>query len=137
MSYTTFEYANLILNEEVASDGRISCEVTNTGSRDGEEVSQVYVIDMLASIVRPYMEFAGCKWVALKAEEKKTLRFSMRADQFSFLDADNRWVVEAGEMRVTVGASSKDIRLNRTFTITNTGYIDPQRRGFYADVQVP
>jgi beta-glucosidase len=133
-SYTTFEYSNLVLDGTVKADGvmHLSCDITNSGERDGEEVVQVYVRDELASMVRPVQELAGFKRVALKAGETKTVHFTMRADQFAFLDVDMRWIVEAGEMAVRVGASSHDIRLTGSFVIENTALIEGKSRGFYA-----
>ncbi|MCQ6271448.1 glycoside hydrolase family 3 C-terminal domain-containing protein [Pseudarthrobacter sp. R1] len=137
-SYTTFEYSNLTLDPTVKADGvvHLSCEITNTGQRDGEEVVQVYVRDELASMVRPVQELAGFNRVELKAGQTKTVHFTMRADQFAFLDVDMQWVVEAGQMTVKVGASSADTRLTGAFDIENTAIIDGKRRGFYATTSV-
>lgn len=68
----------------------------------------------------------------VKTGERKKIHFSMRADQFAFLDRKMRWIVEAGTMTVKVGGSSRDIRLTGTFEITDTAYIDGKTRGFYA-----
>jgi beta-glucosidase len=137
-SYTTFEYANLKVTNRVSAGGaaEISCDVKNTGKIDGEEVVQLYVSDELATMLRPYREFAGCKRIAVKAGETKTVRFTLRADQFAFLDRDMRWVVEQGEMGVMIGASSEDIRLKGSFQIENTQIIEGHRRGFYAKAEV-
>ena len=55
-----------------------------------------------------------------------------RADQFAFINKDNRWIVEAGDMSVLVGASSEDIRLRGRFSITDSKEINPRTRGFYS-----
>jgi beta-glucosidase len=138
MSYTSFAYSNLKLDKTVKADGilRLSCEVTNTGDRDGEEVVQVYVSDDLASMLRPVKELAGFKRVAIKAGKTKPVHFEMKADQFAFLDVDMKWIVEAGQMTIEVGASSEDIRLSDTFEIVNTLNIDGKNRGFYAKAWV-
>ncbi|MEW1947795.1 glycoside hydrolase family 3 N-terminal domain-containing protein [Pseudarthrobacter sp902506025] len=137
-SYTTFEYSNLNLTPTVTADGavQLSCDITNTGQQDGEEVVQVYIRDELSSMVRPVQELAGFNRVLVKAGETKTVHFSMRADQFAFLDVDMRWVVEAGQMTVNVGASSADIRLTGSFDIENSAVIDGKNRGFYATTTV-
>jgi beta-glucosidase len=137
-SYTTFEYSNLNLTPTVTADGavQLSCDITNTGQQDGEEVVQVYVRDELSSMVRPVQELAGFNRVFVKAGETKTIHFTMRADQFAFLDVDMRWVVEAGQMTVNVGASSADIRLTGSFDIENSAVIDGKNRGFYATTTV-
>ena len=137
-SYTTFEYSNLKVDKKVKSDGviNLSCDITNPGDRDGEEVIQVYVRDDLASMIRPNKELAGFARVAVEAGKTKTVHFSMKADQFAFLDIKMKWIVEAGTMTVSVGASSEDIRLVDKFIIENTAYIDSRKRGFYAKTWV-
>lgn len=137
-SYTEFAYSNFKIDKSVRADGsiNISCDVTNTGKVDGEEVVQVYVTDELASMVRPSKELAGFNRIAIKSGETKTVNFEIRADQFAFLDAQMKWVVEAGKMTVSVGSSSEDIRLTDTFEIENTAYISGKDRGFYAKTYI-
>lgn len=134
MSYTTFEYSGLQVKKTVSAEESVelSCDITNIGDRAGEEVVQVYVTDELASMVRPAQELAGFRRISLAPGETKTVHFSMRTDQFAFLDHEMRWIVEAGMMTVKVGASSKDTRLKDTFEILETAYIDGKKRGFYA-----
>lgn len=138
LSYTTFAYSDLEVTENVAADGaaEISFTVENTGNAAGEEVAQLYVSDVAATMIRPMKEFAGAARVALEPSEKKRVAFTVRADQFAFLNRDMRWIVEKGSMDVQVGASSEDIRLNGSFTITETREIDARKRGFYAKVQI-
>lgn len=137
-SYTTFVYSNLQVQKEVKAAGSVelSCVVTNTGERDGEEVVQVYVTDEMASMMRPVQELAGFCRVGLKAGESKKICFSMKADQFAFLDQNMDWIVEAGTMTVKIGGSSKDIRLTGTFEITDTRVIDGKNRGFYGKSRI-
>ncbi|RCW43499.1 glycoside hydrolase family 3 N-terminal domain-containing protein [Paenibacillus prosopidis] len=137
-SYTTFEYSDLQMDKAVQSDGtlNLSCKITNTGTMDGDEVIQLYVTDEISSMLRPNMELAGFKRLSVKAGQTKTVHFAIKADQFAFLDADMKWIVEAGEMTVRVGASSNDIRLSDTFEIKDTAYIDAKKRGFYANAKV-
>ncbi len=138
LSYTTFAYSNLAIDPQVKADGTLdlSFQVTNTGERDGEEVAQVYVRDEVYSLLRPVQELAGFHRLALKVGETKTVHFTMRADQFAFLDVDMKWIVEAGQMTVRVGASSEDIRLTGTFQIENTAHIVGKNRGFFAKTSV-
>lgn len=137
-SYTTFEYSNLQLDKKVKANGTIhlSCDVRNAGDRVGEEVVQVYVKDELASMLRPNKELAGFARIAIKVGETKKVHFYIRADQFAFLDINMRWVVEAGEMIVEVGASSEDIRLEDKFEIEDSIFIDGKNRGFFAKIKV-
>jgi beta-glucosidase len=138
LSYTTFAYDNLSVTPQASANGTvdISFEITNTGGRDGEEVAQLYVSDEYASLLRPAREFAGCKRVFLKAGEKAGVRFTVRADQFAFLDRSMNWVVEKGKMNIMVGASPEDIRLTGDFEITETKIVDGKSRGFYANAEV-
>ena len=139
LSYTAFAYSDLRIDRElVPSDGSVtvSCRVKNTGERDGEEVVQLYVSDLLASKLRPYQEFAGCKRIFLKAGEEKTLHFTLRADQFAFVGRDGKWLVEAGDMEAAVGPSSLELPLKGSFRIGDTAPVRPAHRGFYAKVEV-
>lgn len=138
MSYTSFAYSNLQVTPKTDHLGsvKISCEVENTGEWDGEEVVQLYITDESSSMLRPNQELAGFARIALKKGQKKTVEFTVRADQFAFLDKEMRWMTEAGTMLVKVGASSEDIRLSGEFEITDTAYVEGYCRGFYAGVSV-
>lgn len=138
LSYTSFEYTDLLVDASTRSDGavQISCSVTNTGPREGDEVVQLYVRDEFASMVRPVQELAGFARVHLAAGQSSRVHFTVRADQFAFLDTEMRWVVEAGDMGVRIGASSSDIRLAGSFRIEDSAVIDGAHRGFYATVAV-
>ncbi|WP_314507404.1 glycoside hydrolase family 3 N-terminal domain-containing protein [uncultured Microbacterium sp.] len=133
-SYTTFDYSNLVVTATAPADGLvdISVDVTNTGDRDGEEVVQLYVRDDLSSMMRPVAELAGFRRLAVPAGATRTVRFTVRADQFAFLDVDMQWLVEEGSMTVLVGASSTDIRLRGSFRIEGSAVINGARRGFFA-----
>jgi len=138
LSYTTFEYSNLEISGDTTSNGTVDMtfNVTNTGAVDGDEVTQLYVSDLLASMVRPALEFAGCHRVFLKARETKKIRFTVRADQFAFMNKNDDWVVEQGEMLVQIGGSSTNLPLEGKFNIEDSAVIDPQKRGFYAKSEV-
>ena len=138
LSYTTFAYDKLFITPHTGADGslEIKFDVTNTGSCDGEETTQLYVSDEYASMLRPAKEFAGCKRLFIKKGEKATVKFTIRADQFAFIDKEMNWVVEKGKMNVMVGASSEDIRLTGSFEITETKKIEGKSRGFYAKAEV-
>jgi beta-glucosidase len=137
-SYTQFAYSGLKVSEKVTTGGlvKISCTVQNTGKRDGEEVIQLYVSDEQASMLRPYKEFAGAKRLALKAGESREVSFTLRPSQFAFLNEDMKWIVEAGDMTVRIGASSEDIRLTGSFHIENSVEIVGSKRGFYAQAEL-
>jgi beta-glucosidase len=114
LSYTTFEYSSLEIEPtEIGQNGKaiVRCKVRNTGSRRGDEVVQLYIRDVLASVARPIIQLAGFQRVSLAPGEEKTVTFALSEDQLKMLDKDLRWVVEPGAFRVLVGASSRDIRL--------------------------
>jgi beta-glucosidase len=89
----------------------VKCTVTNTGSRAGDEVVQLYIRDVLASLARPVMELKGFARISLQPGESKDVSFTLSREHLQMLDRDMKWVVEPGAFRVMVGSSSKDIRL--------------------------
>ncbi len=120
LSYTDFAYAKLrIAPERVAADGpvEIGLEVCNTGDRAGAEVVQLYVQDPVASVTRPWQQLAGFARVPLAAGETRSVKFHLHPSQLAFYDRSMRFAVEPGEIRVRVGASSEDIRLEGSFRI--------------------
>lgn len=114
LSYTSFEYSNLEFSKNNINPNEIttvSFTVKNTGSVDGDEVVQLYIRDELASVSRPIKELKGFQRIALKAGETKKLSFQLGTEELSMLDKDLKKLVEAGDFRIMIGASSKDIRL--------------------------
>ena len=138
LSYTGFAYANMDLS---ADDGEIpnitvTVDVTNTGAVRGDEVVQLYARDILASRIRPYQELAGFCRVTLEPGETKTVRFTLRADQFAFPVRDGKWILEAGDFAFYVGRDSQRREDRRIFTLEKTVEIDPACRGFYAEAEI-
>ncbi|NPV53020.1 MAG: beta-glucosidase [Firmicutes bacterium] len=120
LSYTRFEYENLEISpDKVGPAGRITIrfDVRNAGDRKGDEVAQVYVRDVVASISRPVKELKGFKRVSLEPGGKRTLTFVISTDQLAFHDRDMNLVVEPGAFEVIVGSSSEDIRLTGRFEV--------------------
>jgi beta-glucosidase len=120
LSYTTFEYSNLkITPEETGPWGEITvtADVQNTGKREGSEVVQLYIDDVISSISTPVKELKGFEKVNLAPGEKKTVSFNLNFEDLSFLDRHLEPVVEPGLFKVMVGTSSGDIRLNGEFNI--------------------
>ncbi|MBF0761012.1 glycoside hydrolase family 3 C-terminal domain-containing protein [Dysgonomonas mossii] len=122
LSYTTFAYSNIKLdksqlplnsNEEVT----VSVDVKNTGSRDGKEVVQLYTSDLVASLVPDVKRLRRFEKVALKAGETKTVTFKLKLNDLSFINLENKRVVEPGDFEFQVGASSNDIKGKVLFTI--------------------
>ena len=114
LSYTTFDFSNLRIEpKRVTLTGKtsIKVDIKNTGSRAGEEVVQLYVNDVVASITRPVKELRGFKRIALEPGETKTVEFELSTEMLSFYDKDMKLTVEPGIFKVMVGHSSKDISL--------------------------
>jgi len=113
LSYTGFEYSNLqITKGKEENSFTATFSVTNTGSRDGDEVVQLYIRDLLASVARPVTELKGFSRIALKAGETRQVMFSITPEMLQMLDINLKPVVEPGDFRIMIGASSKDIRLS-------------------------
>ncbi len=120
LSYTRFEYANLgIEPSRLGPDGAvaISLDVTNTGERAGCEVVQLYLNDVVASATRPVKQLAGFVRTEIAPGQTRRVRFRLDASQLGFYDREMRFVVEPGTIKVMVGASSEDIRLEGGFEI--------------------
>jgi beta-glucosidase len=114
LSYTTFGYSALMIEPaEISPSGvaTVRCRVKNTGTRAGDEVAQLYVHDVLASVTRPIMQLEGFQRVHLEPGEEKELVFTLGREQLQMLDLEMHWIVEPGSFRIMIGASSKDIRL--------------------------
>ena len=121
LSYTTFSYANMKASSAaMASDGTItvSVDVTNTGSRTGDEVVQLYVKHLKSKVERPVEELKGFQRVTLKPNETKTVQISLKASTLAFWDEkQNQFEVEAEPVKLMIGSSSKDIKLATTVNI--------------------
>ncbi len=121
LSYTTFSYANLkVSSAELTSDGAItaSVDVTNTGSRTGDEVVQLYVKHLKSKVERPVEELKGFQRVTLKPNETTTVQISLKASTLAFWDEKrNQFKVEAEPVKLMIGSSSRDIKLATTVNI--------------------
>jgi beta-glucosidase len=120
LSYTTFDYSSLAIEPTgIEPSGRavVRCTVKNTGTRAGDEVVQLYVRDVLASVARPVMELKGFRRVRLEPGQQVDVSFELGPEHLRMLDRDMEPVVEPGAFRVMVGGSSKDIRLRGQLTV--------------------
>jgi beta-glucosidase len=112
LSYTKFKITNLQLSApRIPLDGKltVSVEVENVGQRPGDEVVQLYIRDMVATMTRPVKELKGFQRVTLQPGEKRRLEFVLDREQLGFWNRELRYVVEPGEFRIMVGASSADV----------------------------
>jgi beta-xylosidase len=132
LSYTTFEYADLVIRSAealadvgdpdqvlVGTDGtaEITCTVRNTGTRAGTEVVQLYLGDPVAQVVRPVRWLAGFARVPLEPGQARRVTFRLHADRTGFCGRDGARVVEPGEIRVAVGGASDRLVLHGSFTL--------------------
>lgn len=114
LSYTTFAYSGLVITPDtMAGSGTatVRATITNTGTRAGDEVVQLYVRDVLASVARPVIQLRGFTRIHLRPGEAREVAFTLAPEHLRMLDERLQWVVEPGTFRVLVGASSRDIRL--------------------------
>jgi len=106
LSYTSFKYDRLKFDRASLSAGqsvRVSVEVTNTGTRAGDEVAQLYLTDVASSYPKPIRSLAGVKRINLKPGEKRTLEFTITPEQMAVTDDNGNRKVESGEFLVSVG----------------------------------
>ncbi len=117
LSYTTFEYGEAKCRR--AGDGfKVSVDVSNTGTREGKEVVQLYIGDEESTLERPVKELKGFKKISLKPGETKKVIFEVEPDMLKFYDpARGGWVLEAGTFTAYVGAASDDIRTTVSFVV--------------------
>ena len=124
LSYTTFEYSNFKLSSQEAdingnqeatewqNGKKITATVTveNTGSRDADEVVQLYIRDMVASISRPVKELKGFQRIHLIAGESKEVSFEITPDMLKFYNIELKHVIEPGDFQIMVGANSREVK---------------------------
>lgn len=116
LSYTTFRYGDVALSTpSFTQDGSVttSITVTNTGKRDGAEVVQLYIRDLVGSITRPIKELKGFEKIFLKAGESKTVSFKITPDLLRFYDYDLNFVAEPGDFDVMIGGNSQTVKTAR------------------------
>jgi beta-glucosidase len=125
LSYTNFAYSNLRISpQQIPGAGQVTVrvDVQNSGKRAGDEVVEMYVHDVQASVKRPREELRGFERVSLKPGEKKTISFALPAEKLAFWDSNKHaFVTEPGAFEVLVGASSADIRQKAQFEVRSPG----------------
>jgi beta-glucosidase len=123
LSYTNFSYTNLTAtvtgrpeNDDLTV--AVSCTVTNTGDRPGKEVVQLYVGDPEAGVSRPVRELKGFAKIDLEPGARATAQFRLSTRDFSYWSTTHhRWLLEPGSFDISIGASSRDLRLHATVDI--------------------
>jgi len=123
LSYTSFDYSDIKLGK--ISIGKtestsVSFTIRNTGKRDGDEVVQLYIRDLLSSVARPVMELKGFQRIGLKAGETKTVRFIITPEMLTMPDRNMKQIEEPGEFRIMIGSSSGDFKLKGILKLNET-----------------
>jgi beta-glucosidase len=121
LSYTSFEYSNLKTGaDQIAANGEttVSVDIRNSGDRAGDEVVQLYVKHVDSKVQRPLEELKGFKRVNLKPGETQTVRLPLKADALKYWDAvKGSFEVEQDQIKVMIGGSSADLRLENTIRV--------------------
>ncbi len=139
LSYSRFELAGLRLDATtMGTDGEvgISVDVTNVGDRSADEVVQLYLRDVAASVTRPVRELKGFVRVTLAPRERRTVTFRLAAEQLAFTGVDGRLIIEPGRHRVMLGTSSADLPLAAEFEVVGEARHLAARDRFFTVVEV-
>jgi beta-glucosidase len=115
LSYTTFTYRHLQITPKQIQPGdsvSIQVDVENTGQRLGDEVVQLYLKDIEASLPVPQLQLQGFNRIRLAPGEKQTVHFTLTAEQMSFVDNDGLWILEPGEFQVWLGGQQPNLKTN-------------------------
>ncbi len=120
LSYTQFRYSDFAFDKNEIEAGQstsVRCRVTNVGDRAGDEVVQLYLRDILASVARPVLELKGFQRITLRPGESREVSFKLGFEELKLLGADLRWRVEPGEFRMMIGSSSRELWLKGTLRV--------------------
>lgn len=113
LSYTQFSYGDLKLSNSSLKGNqalKVSIDVTNSGSRDGKEVVQLYIRDVVGSVTRPVKELKGFQKIDLKAGETRTVTFNITPADLKFYNYDLKYDWEPGEFMIMIGGNSRDVK---------------------------
>ena len=120
LSYTTFEYNDLQISKPVIGpyeNFTVSCVVKNTGSREGDEVAQLYLHDDVSSVITYVKVLRGFERIHLQPGEQRRVEFQLTPQELGLWNKEEKFVVEPGTFSVEVGSSSTDIRLKGSFLV--------------------
>ena len=113
LSYTNFNYSNIKLTDSLLQmNGQItaSIEVKNTGTREGEEIVQLYVRDVVAQTTRPVKELKDFKKIKLQPGESKLVNFNIESSMLRYYDAQMNFIAEPGDFKLYIGTNSRDVK---------------------------
>lgn len=119
LSYTEFEYSDLKIEKLSTNDtlAKVSCKIKNIGLRDGQEVVQLYINDVIASVKEDGALLKNFKKIFLKKGESKQITFYIKEEDLSFYNYEMKEIVEKGEFEILIGQSSNNIKLKGSFTL--------------------
>jgi beta-glucosidase len=123
LSYTTFSYRNLAVTPDTQRTGgkvEVSVDVTNTGSRAGDAVVELYVTQKWSDVTIYESQLRGFERVSLSSGQTRRVKFLLSPDDLSMMDKHMDWRVEPGEFIAKIGSSSRDIQLEKTFTMVSS-----------------
>jgi beta-glucosidase len=113
LSYTSFSYSDIALNTTAFKPGQsltATVTITNSGKTDGQETVQLYVRDLVGSVVRPVKELKGFEQIFLKAGESRKISFTLQAEDLRFYNDKLEYIYEPGEFKLYIGGNSKDVK---------------------------
>lgn len=122
LSYTTFAYSNLVINpaqQKTQCEINVSVDITNSGSRKGDEIVQLYIKDKVSTVTTYDSQLRGFERISLLPGETKNVKFTLKPQDLELLDKDMNWVVEPGAFEVLIGSSSENIKLKGEFILNN------------------
>lgn len=135
LSYTTFEYSNMKLDESAATDAEsfnVSVDIKNTGDAEADEIVQFYVSPIERSAKLKPIQLQGFKRVSLKPGETKTISLKMSPQQLGYYIM-GEWAVDPGRYMIRIGASSADIRQEAEINLTGEQYKLPIRNKYFSE----
>ncbi len=112
LSYTSFEYSNFVIEQDTLSGDealKISVSIKNTGNREGKEVVQLYLKDLVASVAPDSKRLIRFEKINLQPNETKTIEFTIQSADLKFIGMDNTWTVEEGEFELQIGGNPKEL----------------------------
>jgi beta-glucosidase len=122
LSYTSFKYSNLKTSAARLRAGGemvVSVDVTNTGKRTGDEVVQLYAKHLNSKVERPGKELKGFQRITLKPNETRTVQLPVKAADLAYWNVEgHRWTVEPDQVKLMVGSSSADVKLDKTIVVS-------------------
>jgi beta-glucosidase len=116
LSYTSFTVSKPVLSKnsiKIGESSSINVTITNSGKKDGDEIVQMYIHDLVSSVTQPVKELKGFKRVSLKSGESKTISIDITPDKLSVWDLEMKNRIEAGDFEIMIGNSSADKDLQK------------------------